>query len=863
MPPDPALSVLVHTFDTLGDRLRAGPKRPSSPRDEKNLLSVAIETCQTNDRHAIKVLALATGDLQFTLMGYRSLKHRIEWFRALAHLFLQFIGDVKFRPLCKSFLDGLKKTVLWPEEEVVDYIKYFTVAQHWRFFKNFAPSLDVRNDPPKRPSSLPISVGYRLFGGTLGRFLCQRVIETHKKWSRKFFYSFFQTKRGCAAMDEHDIEQTYNKHRKAMDQEPLEIDEDLKPRIRQVVRNLIGQRAISLPVLVEHEFSHNSCFTGSRKKGGTQKATLVALHEMLSRPPTAAALFGQSFQARSAYVVPPMDMWIERELRKVFLMKNLPIDLIPKICAFIGESFFAAETRVASMEYGQPGSYREKTILSPLPFSALVWGATMRPNNRVQVEGILEPLKVRTITKGDCLTYSASMPMQKMMHGRLKSREIFSLIGKPLSVDNLNWLSNHPTTTFIEDRADLCSEEAFWVSGDYSGATDSLAIGATKTIFEEICRIQSQNFVPDENISKDEFSEFLDICRHVLYEQEVHYPEGYHIPPVLQRNGQLMGSTLSFPVLCIANLLTYWLALEDYMKEIYGENQRNWPFKVRLRTLATLVNGDDILFRANSRLYQLWKIRVAEFGFTLSPGKSLIHPSIATINSQQWYFTSARKWVFEPYFNVGLMIRGQSGKISKTSDTQAKDLQSVWSEVKEGSWNKELSWDCFSRLHTKKMCELSRDGMFNYFVDPCLGGLGFEKPSHNWKFRFTRFQRGLAKARLEEGITKKPKGIRYESRGGCKNYSPFLEPKTYLLEPADECRLPDGWTYFVEDLPSIPNTDLQYFNKEIYEQEFELVQPSVRSVFRFWKANSGKTFNVATKTEMRRRYQYLPVIPLL
>jgi hypothetical protein len=75
-----------------------------------------------------------------------------------------------------------------------------------------------------------------------------------------------------------------------------------------------------------------------------------------------------------------------------------------------------------------------------------------------------------------------------------------------------------------------------------------------------------------------------------------------------------MGSILSFPILCVVNLLCYWRAVERY-----------WGKQVSLRKLQVLINGDDILFRANARLYAIWQEEIKEVGFELSVGKNYIH----------------------------------------------------------------------------------------------------------------------------------------------------------------------------------------------------------------------------------------------
>jgi hypothetical protein len=93
---------------------------------------------------------------------------------------------------------------------------------------------------------------------------------------------------------------------------------------------------------------------------------------------------------------------------------------------------------------------------------------------------------------------------------------------------------------------------------------------------------------------------------------------------IQQRNGQLMGNVLSFPLLCIANLACFWLAWEEYIGH-----------KVRFSQLPPVrINGDDILFKSPSdRFLACWTRWTREFGFELSVGKNLVSDHILQINS--------------------------------------------------------------------------------------------------------------------------------------------------------------------------------------------------------------------------------------
>jgi hypothetical protein len=244
------------------------------------------------------------------------------------------------------------------------------------------------------------------------------------------------------------------------------------------------------------------------------------------------------------------------------------------------------------------------------------------PILKTRVGAVLEPLKVRLITKGEALPYWVSRHWQKELWKYLQSFPQFVLTGTPVRESHLN---------------DLLEREKYlalpWdgtpslVSGDYSAATDTLKQSWTATCFES-----SLSKLDETGLPIDEIIKYREVLRSVLYSQEVSYPaefekmaeeKGLDLKPFLQKNGQLMGSVLSFPILCYVNLVCYWQALEQRFHR-----------KFNPRHLPVLVNGDDILFRADSELYRLWKKSISEAGFELSLGKNYIHPKVCCICSE-------------------------------------------------------------------------------------------------------------------------------------------------------------------------------------------------------------------------------------
>jgi len=208
---------------------------------------------------------------------------------------------------------------------------------------------------------------------------------------------------------------------------------------------------------------------------------------------------------------------------------------------------------------------------------------------RVRVVPITEPLKVRVITAGEGSTFCLK-PLQRAMWRALGDEQQFAL--------------THGTNRLEQKVLDLfeqSSEGDVWISGDYTAATDSFSMEGSRAIMHGI--LESIEHEPTRRWAMKELSS------HVLI-----YPSGTGIQPVLQESGQLMGSFLSFPLLCLLN---------DCTAKLSG-----------LRPEQYLINGDDILMRGPETVYPHWKRVVSELGLDLSPGKNYVHARYGTINSQ-------------------------------------------------------------------------------------------------------------------------------------------------------------------------------------------------------------------------------------
>jgi hypothetical protein len=207
----------------------------------------------------------------------------------------------------------------------------------------------------------------------------------------------------------------------------------------------------------------------------------------------------------------------------------------------------------------------------------------------VRVEPIPEPLKVRVITAGKGDTFCLK-PLQRAMWLALGDFPQFCLTHGTNRLDSA-----------IERIYENSDPGDVWISGDYSAATDSFSIEGSKALLEGI--LESINHEPTRRWAMKEISPHLLV-----------YPKDTGLNPVLQKSGQLMGSLLSFPLLCLLN---------DCTAEFSGVDPSKY-----------LINGDDILMRAQPDIYPKWKKEVHSFGLDLSAGKNYIHSKFGTVNSQ-------------------------------------------------------------------------------------------------------------------------------------------------------------------------------------------------------------------------------------
>jgi hypothetical protein len=231
----------------------------------------------------------------------------------------------------------------------------------------------------------------------------------------------------------------------------------------------------------------------------------------------------------------------------------------------------------------------------------------LRDRYKAKAECVEDPLKIRIITKNE-RQFGLLKGLQRAMWKHLQNFPSFIFTGTPAAGEYLKYFFS---------TLDLKSSRNLFISGDYASATDNFVPEISELILETVLR--------NSNLGSKMQQIALDsITRHII--------EYTYVDPVVQNNGQMMGSLLSFPVLCIYNYALWHISMEKYLRTKLSVN---WGLK------RVLINGDDILFVANKTSYKIWWDTVSKYGLEPSPGKNFSNSRYFTINSMLF------KWSYE------------------------------------------------------------------------------------------------------------------------------------------------------------------------------------------------------------------------
>lgn len=350
---------------------------------------------------------------------------------------------------------------------------------------------------------------------------------------------------------------------------------------------------------------------------------------------------------------------------------------------------------------------------------------------RCTIQAVLEPNKIRIISKGPALEYYSCKGLQKSMHSAIRKMPMFRLTGRPF---------------FGSDVTDLLAkakQDWLWCSIDYSAATDGLSNRYSMRILDNII----ENL--DDNLKR--------LARRVLGPHRLHYPDDKGEPRYrgTQTNGQLMGSILSFPILCLANFGVYLRSTRKI--------RQGWTYEETINHV--LINGDDMLYAAPESVF-LTNVKVGRaVGLEMSVGKAYYHHSYLNINSQSVICDLRRPQDLRTvrcidFLNVGLFF-GQHKVQGRVEND--RNLAKAHDGVEEGivpNINTLLSGSLAGKecLILRKCLEINKETITrecsgkdlrgnrinrNLFISEKLGGMGVHCPS-GWKYKTTKSDLYLA-----------------------------------------------------------------------------------------------------------------------
>jgi len=292
---------------------------------------------------------------------------------------------------------------------------------------------------------------------------------------------------------------------------------------------------------------------------------------------------------------------------------------------------------------------------------------------------ICEPFKVRVITKGPGKTTYALKGLQLALWKGLKTIPQFELIGRPVE-----WTDLPP----------LQPGEKYH-SGDFSAATDNLARFCSRVVGEELAL--------QLDLPKDLIVDSLinNVINYGKWKDKDDY-----LKPFVQKNGQLMGSVLSFIVLNIVNAALLWIVKDPQME---------FPFE----TMTFKVNGDDSVEAMNEVEVARWYELSECLGLVPSVGKTYTSERFAVINSKL-FLRDEHGVCHENFYVNGDFLQSTMGK-----GGQQRAVTDLWSVQKAFEKGFEDSLEDMSQLFFDSHMELllRKSASANWFLPQAVGGL--------------------------------------------------------------------------------------------------------------------------------------------
>lgn len=217
--------------------------------------------------------------------------------------------------------------------------------------------------------------------------------------------------------------------------------------------------------------------------------------------------------------------------------------------------------------------------------------------------------KPRPLTK-----FSAMELLLKPLHKTIYDR-----------LSRTRWVCRGEPTDEVLKRAGFRSGGTL-VSGDYKSATDNLPLEVTECILDVI--LENAVSVPDS---------VKEHARKVLRPLLVDLEAGHEFEI---NRGQMMGSFLSFPLLCLQNYFCF-----------------EWARKgAGLERMPLLINGDDILFETWSESFpEEWMNVVGKLGLEVERTKTSVSNDYGSLNSTLFCWNEDGSLVNKPTLRFGML----------------------------------------------------------------------------------------------------------------------------------------------------------------------------------------------------------------
>lgn len=680
------------------------------------------------------------------------------------------------------YLDSVSYVATYPASNVFE--AYYVASgwemnvfvQHAKYCTAYPIARYLDNPLPKKPSTF---IGNAtIFGHKFKKMIRCRYKSVNISCTSLFQGLLQGVKRGASVVPECYVESSYYSHIKILTQKVPELDEAFADSFLRKSNFIMKDFSMSVKQMLQlTEPSKAASFGYGFAAGGQESDLLDSLNSQLN---------GSAFSSDSLIVqfdeyarTRPLVLEEYKSLLKIYN----PLETKSKTFETLKgkELPFDFKLRALKETYND---YFDRPIAC-------------------RVVAIREFLKVRIITAGEGLPYYLGKSYQRSLFKYLYQFEQFELMGEPLNISHLERMviqekelelyidKNLFPYRFGSSSYTLGFDQ--FVSGDYSAATDNISIKYTLMSFDSTIRsILGRNHSITAMM-------YTHVCRKLLEPHFLYYnlfdlgyryntvatifpklvtdfgndlyayfdgqifffPEKNHVlgytyskfpnmslpnrmklPPyviIKQKNGQLMGSPISFPHLCNINVIAYWISLEKYCN-----------YKIPFNLLPVRVNGDDITFRTNSKHYRYWLTAIEEVGFKLSLGKNYVHPSVLTLNSimytAQRSFSSPCGFRFKevPYLNVGLLMGQSKGK--GTDFERKLSLEEMYNLVLLGAKDKIRAHRRFISYNLKQIQLMTGNGKFNLFIPRQYGGIGFPFFSEvSSEIIITPFQRRFAR----------------------------------------------------------------------------------------------------------------------